>query len=60
MVYVWVDSKISQHLNPSNFSLQSPEGLKLAWPVSAFHPKIERVWTDWGNSQHLSPSILRP
>ena len=23
---------------------------------SAFHTKIEWVWTDWGNSQHLNPS----
>ena len=23
---------------------------------SSFHTKIEWVWTDWGNSQHLNPS----
>ena len=34
---------------------QSPVGSKLAWPFSTFHPKIQWVWTDWGNSQHLNP-----
>ena len=39
---------------------QSQVGSKLAWPLSTFHTKIEWVWTDLGNSQHLNPSILSP
>ena len=39
---------------------QSRVGSKLAWPLSTFHTKIEWVWTDLGNSQHLNPSILSP
>ena len=35
---------------------QSRVGSKLAWPFSTFHTKIEWVWTDLGNPQHLSPS----
>ena len=34
---------------------QSWVGSKLAWPLSTFHTKVEWVWTDWGNSQHLNP-----
>ena len=31
---------------------------KLAWPSSTFHPKIQWVWTEWDNSQHLNPSNI--
>ena len=30
-------------------------GSKLAGPLSTFHIKIEWVWTDLGDSQHLNP-----
>ena len=39
---------------------QSRMGPKWAWPSSTFHTKIEEVWTDLGNSQHLNLSILSP
>ena len=34
---------------------QSRVGSKLAWPMSTFFTKIEWVWTDSGNWQHLNP-----
>ena len=34
---------------------QSRVGSKLAWPIPTLHTKIEWVWTDLGNSQHLNP-----
>ena len=39
---------------------QSQVGSKLACPLSTFDTKIEWVWTDLGNSQHLNLSILSP
>ena len=39
---------------------QSRRGSKLSCLYSTFHSKIEWVWTDLGNSQHLNPSILSP
>ena len=43
-----------------NVLFQSREGSKLACLHSTFHNKIEWVWTDLSDSQHLNPSILSP
>ena len=48
-IAVWALKWSSQRI------FQSRVGSKLAWPLSTFHTKIEWVWTDLGNSQHLNP-----